>query len=379
MADWELMVPGIGLTVLGMAGIILSYAGIAKTFLEGMHAVSGLMMFIGMIIFASGMLKDGLPRSNQAKAAALIIIGFMATVGAFAVGLAEIPVLVTFSGILFLILIPAVVIAWAAHNKSPHFKAITILFSSASVVGVIAFSIFGIIAPQPIEAGVMGESEVTEEPQVTRPSVEVAILEGSSIEGSEGYSPREITIAKGTALVWTNNDKVVHTATSGTVDDADFGELFDSGVISSKATWSLNTDNLEPGDYVYFCTFHPFKIGKFTISEASELLSDEAIEMMKIIEVNIAVGSANTENLQFYVPQEVTVQAGTFVVWTNSDTEGHTVTSGSPSDAETGTLFDSGFPLIMTNERYEFTFNEKGEYSYFCQVHPWMVGKVIVT
>ena len=86
MTDWELLVPGIGLTVLGMTGVGLSLAGIAKTFLEGMHAVSALMMFVGMILLATGILKDGLPNSNQAKAAAVIIIGLIATFGAFIAG-----------------------------------------------------------------------------------------------------------------------------------------------------------------------------------------------------------------------------------------------------------------------------------------------------
>lgn len=280
MTDWELMVPGIGLTVLGMAGVGLSFSGIAKTFLEGMHAVSALMMFIGMIILVTGILKDGLPNSNQAKAAALIIIGFLVTVGAFAAGIAEIQVLTTLTGILLLILVPAVVIAWAAHIKSPHFKALTILFSSASAVGIIVFSIFGLVAPQPIETGFIEQREVFQE-EVSEPE---------------------------------------------TSDE--------------KTTVSISKTK---------------------------------------IDVNISGGSANVANLEFYVPEELTVQVDTTIVWTNFDTAGHTVTSGSPTDDETGTLFDSGFPLMKPNEKYEFTFSERGDYPYFCLVHPWMFGKVIVT
>jgi len=376
------MVPGIGLTALGTAGVGLSLAGIAKTFLEGMHSVSALMMFIGMIILTTGILKDGLPRSNQAKLAALIIVGFMATLGAFAVGLAEMPVLVTLTGILFLILVPAVVITWAAHKKSPHFKAITIIFSSAAVVGIIAFSVFGAVAPQAIETGVIAKPEIPEVVKVLGPSIDVAILEGSSVEGSQAYDPEEITVVKGTTITWTNNDSVVHTVTSGTIEDPTFGELFDSGSKKSKAKWSLDTSKLEPGKYVYFCTFHPFMIGMFTVSEDVEPVSKEKTSDMMMeatIEVNMATGSANKDNLEFYLPEEVNVRAGTAVTWTNSDTAGHTVTSGSPADTDAGTLFDSGFPLMKPNEKYEFTFSEKGEYPYFCLVHPWMVGKVIVT
>jgi plastocyanin len=359
-----------------MAGVGISLAGIAKTFLEGMHAVSALMMFIGMIILATGILKDGLPKSNQAKAAALIIVGFMATFGAFAVGLAEVPLLVILTGVLFLILIPAIVIAWAAHNRNPHFKAITILFSSASVVGIIAFSVFGIVAPQPIEAGVLEKPGV---PEITGPKVEVTILEGSSIEGFRAYDPEEITVAKGTTIVWTNNDAVIHTVTSGNIDAPDAGELFDSGNMRSNAVWSLDTSKLEAGEYEYFCVFHPFMIGKFIVSESEETVRGELSDTT-VVEVDIAVGSANQNNQEFYVPEEVSVEVGTTVVWINSDTDSHTVTSGDAVNPDTWSLvFDSGFPLMKPNEKFEFTFNEKGEYPYFCQVHPWMVGRVIVT
>jgi plastocyanin len=32
----------------------------------------------------------------------------------------------------------------------------------------------------------------------------------------------------------------------------------------------------------------------------------------------------------------------------------------------------------MAGDVYEFTFNEAGTFDYFCMVHPWMTGKVIV-
>lgn len=257
--------PGIGLTVVGMVGVGVALSGIAKTLMEGMHAISALVMFIGMIILAAGILKDGLPRSNQAKAATLIIIGFMVTFGAFAVGIAQVPALFTLTGILFLILIPSVAIGWAAHKKSPHFKAIAILFSSGSVVGIITFLAFGAVAPQPIEAGVM-EQPTAPEVEITGPKVEVAIVEGASTLTTKAYDPAEVTVTKGTTIVWTNNDGVVHTVTSGTVEDPKFGSLFDSLTIKSKDKWSFNTKDLEPGEYTYFCTFHPTMIGKVIVN-----------------------------------------------------------------------------------------------------------------
>ena len=39
MSNWDLMMPGMGLTAIGLAGLVLSYAEIAETFIDGMHAL----------------------------------------------------------------------------------------------------------------------------------------------------------------------------------------------------------------------------------------------------------------------------------------------------------------------------------------------------
>ena len=77
-----------------------------------------------------------------------------------------------------------------------------------------------------------------------------------------------------------------------------------------------------------------------------------------------------------YNPDVVTVTPGTTVTWTNADSVSHTVTSGNPSDNQTGTVFDSS--LVRPSATYSFTFKDPGTYNYFCQVHPWMTGQVIV-
>ena len=81
MTDWDLLTPGIGLTSIGIVGVGISLAGIAKTFVEGMHAVSLLTMFIGMIFLASGLFKDGFPSTGKAKSATFITLGFLVTFG----------------------------------------------------------------------------------------------------------------------------------------------------------------------------------------------------------------------------------------------------------------------------------------------------------
>ncbi len=76
-----------------------------------------------------------------------------------------------------------------------------------------------------------------------------------------------------------------------------------------------------------------------------------------------------------YTPASVTINVGDTVKWDNVDTAAHTVTSGSPADGPSG-VFDSS--LVMGKASFEHTFDKAGTYDYFCMVHPWMVGNVIV-
>lgn len=81
------------------------------------------------------------------------------------------------------------------------------------------------------------------------------------------------------------------------------------------------------------------------------------------------------ETNECFTPASVTINGGDTVEWTNSDTAAHTVTGGSPADGPSG-VFDSS--LVLGGAVYAFTFEEAGNYDYFCMVHPWMVGDVQV-
>jgi len=76
-----------------------------------------------------------------------------------------------------------------------------------------------------------------------------------------------------------------------------------------------------------------------------------------------------------FIPSTIEVGPGTTVTWENNDIVPHTVTSGA-AGSPTGE-FDSG--LTDGGTTFEHTFEEVGEYPYFCLVHPWMAGTVFVT
>ncbi|MBT8252216.1 MAG: hypothetical protein KJO99_05230, partial [Nitrosopumilus sp.] len=63
------------------------------------------------------------------------------------------------------------------------------------------------------------------------------------------------------------------------------------------------------------------------------------------------------------------------VLWNNKDNSAHTVTSGSPTSGNSGT-FDSG--IIAAGEQFSKKFEKQGIFDYYCTLHPWMIGTVVI-
>jgi len=76
-----------------------------------------------------------------------------------------------------------------------------------------------------------------------------------------------------------------------------------------------------------------------------------------------------------YVPGTATVDIGGVVIFSNTDSAAHTFSAGSAADGPTGE-FDTS--MVMAGNSYEWTANVAGEIPYFCMVHPWMNGMIIV-
>ena len=77
-----------------------------------------------------------------------------------------------------------------------------------------------------------------------------------------------------------------------------------------------------------------------------------------------------------FIPNPVTIAMGGTVTWENTDNAAHTITSGTAVQGPDG-VFDSS--LMMANgPSFSFTFDTAGTYDYFCMVHPWMAGSVVV-
>ncbi|MBM3904106.1 MAG: hypothetical protein FJ357_03080 [Thaumarchaeota archaeon] len=75
-----------------------------------------------------------------------------------------------------------------------------------------------------------------------------------------------------------------------------------------------------------------------------------------------------------YLPTTITVDSGKTITWVNQDRGLHTVTTGY-YDTPDG-MIESG--QIAPEDKFSFTFDTPGQFHYYCRLHPWMEGTIIV-
>ena len=101
---------------------------------------------------------------------------------------------------------------------------------------------------------------------------------------------------------------------------------------------------------------------------------DEPCEMLKKY-ANGDTSVLEYDEIKFcYSPYKIVIDAGSVVIWENIGKQVHTVTSGTLLEP-TGS-FNSG--LVAPNKFYSIQFVNAGIYSYYCMVHPWMNGQIVV-
>jgi plastocyanin len=98
-----------------------------------------------------------------------------------------------------------------------------------------------------------------------------------------------------------------------------------------------------------------------------------AIAALGVILTLPAATAAGTEvdidNFAF-MPRELTVKAGTTIVFRNHDDIPHSVV---------GSTGDFHSKALDTDDNFSFTFAKAGTYAYSCGLHPRMQGKITVT
>jgi amicyanin len=96
------------------------------------------------------------------------------------------------------------------------------------------------------------------------------------------------------------------------------------------------------------------------------------LNLLPMLEKPVAAGpptvDVKIDNFSF-TPPDLKVKAGTQITWTNGDDIPHNVVSDNQS-------FKS--KVLDTDEKFTFTADKPGTYSYYCSIHPKMTGKVVV-
>ncbi len=260
--------PGGGLTAIGMAGLVTSYSGLAHTFIDGMHALTGLLFFIGLIFLGAGILDGGVSTSNRTKATVLVVIWIGLTVGAGAFVGSESTTLPTVAGLLIMVTVPGIVIAYMAMKMPQYVKPVGLIFIFGIALGITVFFGFGILGPTGYLLPEVVEEAVEEVVQEVPEGkiFAISILAGSDEQGNPDYDPDTATISQGFVIEWTNNDEVMHTVTSS----LDFGETFDSSILNAGERFLLDSNQLDIGSYEYMCIVPPWMVASMVIEEPVE-------------------------------------------------------------------------------------------------------------
>ena len=210
---------------------------------------------------------------------------------------------------------------------------------------------------------------------------------GSSTPGCEPdcFLPSTVTIGVGGMVTFANNDSAAHTSTAGTPADGPSG-VWDSSLVMMGAAYT--TPALDAGEYFYYCMVHPWMIGLVVVTDSHDTGSAFAPvpESEPEVEDTTTSTAANTvENAagsstpgcepDCFIPATITINPGESVTFANNDSAAHTSTAGTPADGPSG-VWDSS--LVMMGSAYTTPALDAGEYPYFCMVHPWMEGTVIV-
>lgn len=122
-------------------------------------------------------------------------------------------------------------------------------------------------------------------------------------------------------------------------------------------------------------------LGLFTIAVMMTMPSAFAEDKVTITTAsgNLSVPGCEETPEGCYTPSSVTVDVGGKVIMTNADSAGiHTFTAGTvdgftPSPSG---VFDSG--ILNADASFEYTADTEGEIPYYCMLHTWMQGVIVV-
>lgn len=245
--DGSILTVGIVLFLLGFIGLHITYSEetwgfvISENFKDGLNALAGLSMVLGIILIPGGLLKGGIPIPGPRATLILTVFSVVLVSGLITASIAGIPVFPLLSKpeaaerAIFSVP-PAEAAKWISINILNETQTLTIEELKERLKGV---------------------------PRVTV----VTILEGSYLNQGpevEYFSPKVIRVVIGVnnTVVWFNGEStpIFHTSTN-------VARQWDSKLFGPEDVFVAVFN--EPGEYDYFCIPHPWMRGKVIVEEAA--------------------------------------------------------------------------------------------------------------
>ncbi|MDQ5869663.1 MAG: plastocyanin/azurin family copper-binding protein [Thermoproteota archaeon] len=182
-----------------------------------------------------------------------------------------------------------------------------------------------------------------------------------------GNTPQLVSSAYGAS------DSVFGDATTSTTTDNNNDNPEDDSTNSNKDQNNEKEQTSEETTTTSSSNIAPQISSSSDKSQVSESSSDDSTTSSPKIYNASMIGIKKDKS---YDPNPININAGDSVVWTNSDNDIHSVTSGSDEGPSIGQEFDSG--IVGAGKSFTHKFENLGTYEYFCSIHPSMVGEVIV-
>ncbi len=109
-------------------------------------------------------------------------------------------------------------------------------------------------------------SNTTTPAATTAAATTLTIPNGASVQGNPAYEPSQLMVKVGDTIAVENKDIAPHTVTNGKdAADPTMGKLFDTSIINAGDSAEIVTADLDPGEYPYFCSVHPYMTGTLTV------------------------------------------------------------------------------------------------------------------
>jgi plastocyanin len=184
--------------------------------------------------------------------------------------------------------------------------------------------------------------------------------------GSVPLSPSIINIHKGDTVMWVNNDNVTHSLKALSFTS---NVIWPQGHRPSTFNYTFN----DAGTFVYVDSLHPYLGGVIYVdipTTQREIISTTASFVN--VKIEMPQNAAYKNNYGgFFIPASIQAPVGTKLTWSNKDYVAHTATSSDGSAFDTRT--------ILPGTSLTLTIHHKGVFPYYCKIHPWMMGTVIVS